>query len=66
MGTYAMALFALGFGDVLGDLVDPRRDDQGPAARCATVAEACPGEEGAYGFMRRKNAYFIRLSRILY
>ena len=29
MGVYAMALFALGFGDVLGDVVDPRRDDQG-------------------------------------
>jgi hypothetical protein len=24
-----MALFVLGFGDALGDLVDPRRDDQG-------------------------------------
>jgi transcriptional regulator with XRE-family HTH domain len=23
MGTYAMALFVLGFGDALGDLVDP-------------------------------------------
>jgi hypothetical protein len=29
MGTYAMALFVLGFGDAFGDLVDPRRDDQG-------------------------------------
>jgi transcriptional regulator with XRE-family HTH domain len=29
MGTYAMALFVLGFGDALSDLVDPRRDDQG-------------------------------------
>ena len=29
MGVYAMALFALGFGDALGDLVDPGRDDQG-------------------------------------
>ena len=29
MGVYAMALFALGFGDVLADLVDQRRDDQG-------------------------------------
>lgn len=29
MGLYAMALFVLGFGDVLGDLVDPRRDDVG-------------------------------------
>ena len=29
LGVYAMALFVLGFGDALGDLVDPRRDDQG-------------------------------------
>src|ERR1700690_4048105 len=29
LGIYAMALFALGFGDALGDLVDPGRDDQG-------------------------------------
>ena len=29
MGAYAMALFVLGFGEVLGDLVDARRDDQG-------------------------------------
>ncbi len=29
MGTYAMALFVLGFGDALGDTVDPRRDDVG-------------------------------------
>jgi DNA-binding XRE family transcriptional regulator len=29
LGVYAMALFALGFGDALGDLVDPGRDDQG-------------------------------------
>ena len=29
LGAYAMALFVLGFGDVLGDIVDPRRDDQG-------------------------------------
>src|SRR5262249_27776319 len=29
MGAYAMALFALGFDDALGDIIDPRRDDQG-------------------------------------
>lgn len=29
LGAYAMALFVLGFGDLLGDVVDPRRDDQG-------------------------------------
>jgi len=29
MGVYAMALFVLGFGDVLGELVEPRRDPQG-------------------------------------
>lgn len=29
MGLYAMALFVLGFGDAIGDLVDPRRDDIG-------------------------------------
>ena len=29
MGVYAMALFVLGFGDTIGDVVDPRRDDVG-------------------------------------
>ena len=29
MGTYAMALFALGFDQAFGDVIDPRRDDQG-------------------------------------
>ena len=29
MGAYAMALFVLGFGEALGDLVDARRDEQG-------------------------------------
>ena len=29
MGAYAMALFVLGFGEVLGDLADPGRDEQG-------------------------------------
>jgi DNA-binding XRE family transcriptional regulator len=29
MGIYAMALFVLGFGDAIGEIVDPRRDDVG-------------------------------------
>ncbi len=29
LGAYAMALFVLGFGTALGDLVDPRRDEVG-------------------------------------
>jgi hypothetical protein len=29
MGVYAMTLFALGFGDAIGDIIDPRRDDIG-------------------------------------
>lgn len=29
MGAYAMTLFVLGFGEVLGDLTDARRDDVG-------------------------------------
>lgn len=29
MGAYAMALFVLGLGEALGDLVDARRDEQG-------------------------------------
>ena len=29
IGTYAMVLFVLGFGGVLGEIIDPRRDDQG-------------------------------------
>jgi DNA-binding XRE family transcriptional regulator len=29
MGVYAMTLFVLGFGDAVGDIVDPRRDDVG-------------------------------------
>lgn len=29
LGVYAMALFVLGFGDALTDIIDPGRDDQG-------------------------------------
>jgi len=29
MGAYAMALYVLGFGEALGDLVDARHDEQG-------------------------------------
>jgi DNA-binding XRE family transcriptional regulator len=29
LGTYAMAFFVLGFDDVLGEILDARRDDQG-------------------------------------
>jgi hypothetical protein len=29
LGAYAMALFALGFEDVLGEIADPRSDEQG-------------------------------------
>jgi transcriptional regulator with XRE-family HTH domain len=29
MGVYAMALFVLGFGGALGEIVDPSRDEQG-------------------------------------
>ncbi len=29
MGTYAMTFFVLGFDGALGEIVDPRRDDQG-------------------------------------
>jgi len=29
MGVYAMALFVLGLGEAIGDIVDPRRDDIG-------------------------------------
>ncbi len=29
MGTYAMAFFVLGFDQALGEIVDPKRDDQG-------------------------------------
>jgi DNA-binding XRE family transcriptional regulator len=29
MGVYAMALFVLGFGDAIGDIIDPGRDEIG-------------------------------------
>jgi hypothetical protein len=29
MGVYAMALFVMGFGEALGDIVDTSRDEQG-------------------------------------
>lgn len=29
LGTYAMAFFVLGFGEVLGEVLDARRDEQG-------------------------------------
>ena len=28
LGAYAMALFVLGFGEILGDLIDARRDEE--------------------------------------
>jgi DNA-binding XRE family transcriptional regulator len=39
MGVYAMTLFVLGFGDVLGEIVDPRRDDQGHLLDAARLPE---------------------------
>jgi hypothetical protein len=29
LSTYAMTVFVLGFGDILGEILDPRGDDQG-------------------------------------
>lgn len=29
LGIYAMTLFILGFGNALGEIIDPRSDDQG-------------------------------------
>jgi DNA-binding XRE family transcriptional regulator len=29
LGTYAMTFFVLGFSDILGEILDPRTDDQG-------------------------------------
>jgi len=29
LGTYAMTFFVLGFADILGEILDARRDDQG-------------------------------------
>jgi DNA-binding XRE family transcriptional regulator len=29
LGTYAMTFFVLGLGDILGEILDPRHDDQG-------------------------------------
>lgn len=29
LGVYAMVLFVLGFGDLIADLIDARKDDQG-------------------------------------
>ena len=37
MGVYAMALFVLGFGDAVGDIVDPRRDD----VACCSTPSGC-------------------------
>jgi len=41
LGVYAMALFVLGFGDALGDLVDARRDDQGSSSTWSAFRNAC-------------------------
>lgn len=37
LGAYAMALFVLGFGDLLSDLIDPRHDEQGLMLDAARV-----------------------------
>lgn len=42
MGIYAMALYVLGFGEAVGDLVDPRRDDVG----CCSTPSVCPSGSG--------------------
>lgn len=39
MGVYAMTLFVLGFGEVLGEIVDARQDDQGHLLDAARLPE---------------------------
>lgn len=39
MGVYAMTLFVLGFGEVLGEIIDSRQDDQGHLLDAARLPE---------------------------
>jgi len=39
MGVYAMAFFVLGFGEVLGEVIDTRQDDQGYLLDTARLPE---------------------------
>ena len=39
MGVYAMTLFVLGFGEVLGEIIDVRQDDQGHLLDTARLPE---------------------------
>lgn len=39
MGVYAMTLFVFGFGEVLGDIIDTRHDDQGHLLDTARLPE---------------------------
>ena len=39
MGVYAMTLFVLGFGEVLGEIIDARQDDQGYLLDTARLPE---------------------------
>ena len=39
MGVYAMTLFVLGFGEVLGEIIDARQDDQGHLLDTARLPE---------------------------
>lgn len=39
MGVYAMTLFALGFGEVLSEIIDARHDDQGHLLDVARLPE---------------------------
>ena len=39
MGVYAMTLFVLGFGEVLGEIIDARQDDHGHLLDTARLPE---------------------------
>jgi hypothetical protein len=42
MGVYAMALFVLGFGAAIGDIVDPSRDDVGMLLEAERLPKKVP------------------------
>ena len=59
LGVYAMALFVLGFGDAVGDIVDPRRDDVGLLLDAERLPKRVRPRKMPYRAMRRNIDVFL-------
>ena len=59
LGTYAAALFILGFGTPLSDLIDQRHDDAGLLLDLEKLPKKGPNEEQSAGTMNRQIKVYI-------